>query len=371
MIIIGFLFNLMILMGINIGFGIGSRSIYRTLIMSLYYVLIPIFFYLSIIITFSERGLTHIIPFLISLMYIGLNLVFYRRESFLGIMKILVISFPFFFIYFLHYKKPDPDKLTKLIIMIFYISLTFAVLQLLTRRTTHVGRINGIFQGYNSYSAFLVTCLPLFWKDKKKYVITLFLILFTKSATMLLISLGITFLHIRKRWFIITITTSVLLGIIYYNNFYVEDASNPMYKILSLITYEDIYNPDFYYDLAELDHSSELESIDSSLVSGFNRLVQISKVLLKMDSIPRVLFGNETPHVVEGNILTIISFFGLVGFIPTLFIIYFYFLKPVENKELKLVTIVIMIGSTFALPILAFPFSTIFVIINMYLWRYI
>lgn len=371
MVMIGVIFNLMVLVGIDIGFGIGSRSIYRTLIMSLYYVLIPIFFYLSIVITFSEKGWPHIIPFLVALCYIGMNLLLYRKESFLGIMKILVISFPFFFIYFLHYKRPDSEKLIQLINVIFYISLSFAVLQLLTGRTTHAGRINGIFQGYNSFAAFLVTCLPLFWKDKKKYIITLILIVFTKSATMLLISMGITFLHIRKRWFIITVVTFLLLGIIYYNFFYVEVASNPVYKIVSLLTYEDIYNPDFYFELAELEHSNELESIDSSLISGFNRLVQISKVLLKLDTVPRVLFGNETPHVVEGNILTIISYFGLIGFIPILLIISIYFLKPVNNKKLKLVTIVIMIGSTFALPILAFPFSTIFVIINMYLWRYI
>ena len=354
------LFNLMVLIGLEVGFGINQRSVYRNITSTLFYILGPITFFLIISCKFLKFKKSAYGLFLFYSMYCILFTVLYHKLSILHILRLFGILFPFCFCIFLH-QINESNTLIKTVNFTFFLCCIFSLVQICLSKSTHIGRNNGVFQGYNSLAIFVITYYFV-TEEKIKKILSIIMLIFCKSAsiTILFFLMLVSEKKINKK--IIVIILLILIVFFYYSFMFKEIESDPLHKILILLKHNDIYDYNYWRYLSTIENSNQIDGIDNSLISGLNRVVQICRIIFSSNSFKEFLIGNDKPFIAEGTFGTVYLHFGLIGLIPLiiLYFKYYYFGRQ---------SLYIFLFSLFVLPLISFQFSGVFVTINMFLLK--
>lgn len=293
----------------------------------------------------------------------------------------------FVFLHSITISDDQVEKMSKLCLKIFNITLFFSFLQLILmtvgfHTTMHSGRLDAIFSDYNGMASFLLTIIPLLWYyNKKKSVYLSILIIFLSNSasciSVLFIFLTLVFLkQIKKKRYFFKAASSLSIVIITLALFFMNSSidgvrhpDNPYLKIqqlISVLSYEKIVLIKDNIDKLTYGTSEGIIGIEYS--SGVKRLIQFTNAVLGWDSIIELLFGFRQGWA-EGFLLKVLINYGVLGFIIFSYIYFRYYIQNTKNKIWRLYFISLLVSGGFALPIFSFPISMFMVSVNIYCFQ--
>lgn len=294
--------------------------------------------------------------------------VFFKTNDFGHIKRVLINIIPFLFYFSLIAdKKVDKKCLLGFLKFTFYLSAIIAFLQITLITPIHDGRVNGIFQGPNSYAMFLLGCSMVFikLKDYKLLLLSFFLILLTKSSSALLITLlalGIVYFNVK--FFILLLL--FFLGLIYWVfEVYTVGSDMMIDKILIITDFlSNLSIHDIYY-LSNFDSAFKVDNVSNEIISPLNRLIQINYYFFNT-SFFEFVFGSNSPRFYESILLILLSNLGLFGLV-ILYLFYNKAKRKVKYEPSNAIFKSMFFMSLIALPTFTISFSSWFVMISIYL----
>ncbi len=337
----------------------------QVLLLPYYFVTIFIFLLILILKNLKQKISFSFMLFVISFFF--LVFIFERTEDFAHVKRVFINLSPFLFYFSLIFERKDySDSLYKIIMFTFFICILFSVYQLILGNSIHEGRINGIFQGPNSYAMFLLGCLLVFFVNKNLILISVcvLLIFFTKSSSAILILLCFVFLYyFNVKTFIISVLTisSSLFTFFYV---YTEGSNQMLDKILFIYEYFSTLTFDDLKYLSYYDSAFYIPNVSNEVISPLNRIVQFNYYIFNTTWL-EFLGGAYKPRFYESLLLILLSNFGL--FAICLLISFFYItIRRLNVKSSKCLFYSMIFFSFLALPVFSMSFSSWFVMASLY-----
>ncbi|EOD81598.1 hypothetical protein D515_02568 [Grimontia indica] len=350
---------------------IGLEMLYnetnRALLLTPYYIITFLMFIIFLILVIIQGGRDRLALYF-SFFILMSAIVYFKEPDISYVKRVLVYITPLlFFLTLLSSRRDYSVSIFRAIKLAFYLSLVFSFLQLFFIEPAHHGRINGIFQGPNSYAVFLIAFLMICVTNKsyKLGALSVILIVLTKSSTSILIlflACIIQWMNWRSLIFSLIISTLIFYTLI---NVYTVGQSETIDKIVLIVEYISSLDISELKYLSEFSTSLDIPNVDERIISPLNRIVQFNYFLFNT-SITELIIGSYNPRFYESSFLMYLSNFGFFGLI--LYLYFFFIAKSfISSKLSSSIFCAMFILSVVALPIFSLAFSSWLVMSSIYI----